>query len=798
MKQFIYTLRYLGKTKATNIIKVLSLTLGLAMGLVIFAQIAFERSYDRFFKDADRLYRIKTTMSYPIKQADNADAGTAEGEGSTRSHTYYGVFYPTVQTMLDNIPEVEDGTTISYMTAEDGRTYYREDGLDEFPSNLVYADSSFFSTMGIEVLRGDPAKDFGEPTRVFISDDFARRFFGDRDPVGQPIYNNNKYGYIVVGVFKKLPNNSHLNFDVIMSRIAPTASWGGSQNYLGYVRLRPGADPETVENKFADFVARHEVFNELQEEGLTFRYILEPIADGHIARNDVKDKNLLLSVVGLCLLLTSVMNYVLISVSSLSSRSRTLAVFKCNGARSSDIFRMFMQETAVLTVISAAAAALFIYVFRERLEVLIGQPVSVLFAWSNLWVAGIVLLVVWVIAGVIPGFVFSSVSVMSAFRSAGSVGKMRWKSVLLFAQLASATFILTFLAVIVRQYNYMSNKDLGYRYDNLVYVWTLYTNLSKEQYFTVREEVKKLPFVENVSLISLGMPLYNYFPSQRIVDENNEVILTSLMQQVDENYLDVFGLELIEGKNLEPGSPANEVLVTEEAVEQLGWVGSPIGRPLGKSPLTVRGVVKGFYTGTALNSTDKKPVIISHLPPGGDPYSVAYIMMRFSEVTPQNIARMREAVGQVLPDKIVKIKTYREELLGNYREQLMTRDSIGLTAIFTTLITLMGLIGYVSYEMRRRRKEIALRKINGATVHEVLTMISLDMAPISLLSVAFGLAAAYYVSGFWLSGFVNKAPMGIGLFIVCGVFLLMVIAGVIVGKAWGAANENPVNALKTE
>lgn len=158
MKQFIYTLRYLGKTKATNIIKVLSLTLGLAMGLVIFAQIAFERSYDRFFKDADRLFRIKTTMSYPIKQADNADAGTAEGEGSTRSHTYYGVFYPTVQTMLDNIPEVEDGTTISYMTAEDGRTYYREDGLDEFPSNLVYADSSFFSTMGIEVLRETPPK----------------------------------------------------------------------------------------------------------------------------------------------------------------------------------------------------------------------------------------------------------------------------------------------------------------------------------------------------------------------------------------------------------------------------------------------------------------------------------------------------------------------------------------------------------------------------------------------------------------------------------------------------------------
>lgn len=794
MKQFIYTLRYLAKSKGTNLIKIISLTLGLALGLVIFAQVAFERSYDSFYKDADRLYRIKTKIIDHNEEAKNTEEGKSEPE------SYYSVFYPAAQAMKDNIPEVEDGASISYLTGVDRRNYYRADGLEEFSSNLIYADSSFFNTLGIEVLRGNPAKDFVEPLHVYISDDFAKRFFGDEDPIGKPIYNNNKYGYIVAGIFKKLPHNSHLDFDVIMSRALPQyAAWGMSMGFYGYVRLAPGADPRNVESKFTDYVRQSGVLKMLEDRGYEFQYFLEPISEGHYAQKDVKDRNSLLTVIGFCLLLTSVLNYVLISVSSLSSRSRTLAVYKCNGAHPGDIFRMFMYETAVLTLISTALAGLFIYAFRERLEMLIGQPVSALFSLSNLWMAGLVLLVVWIVAGVIPGWVFSRVSVMKAFRSASSAGKMRWKSLLLFLQMVAAAFILTFLAVIVRQYNYMTTKDLGYKYDNLVYVWSLFTNLTMDQVNTVKNEVKKLPFVENVSLINYGMPMYNYYGSRRIVDENREEILRFYPQTADENYLDVFGIELIAGEKLEADTPRDQVLVNQETVRQMGWVDNPVGKHLGPN-FTVRGVVKDFHNGTALNDPTRMPVLISSLvgPTEDTPFPVAFIMMRFTEVTPKNVAEMRAAISRVLPDKIVKIKIYKEELLSNYHKELMFRDSIGLTAIFTALITLIGLIGYISYEMRRRRKEIALRKVNGATVREILQLILLDVSLVSVGGVVLGLAGAFYMGRKWMMDFADKAPTGPLLFIGCAVVIWAVIALVVLAKSWSAARENPVESLKSE
>lgn len=795
MKQFIYTLRYLAKAKGSNLIKVISLTLGLALGLVIFSQVAFERSYDSFYKDSDRLYRIKTKVVNHNEEAQDSEEGKSEPEAN------YGVFYPAAQAMKDNIPEVEDAAAISYLTGTDRRNYYREDGLEEFSSNLVYADSSFFNTLGIEILRGDPAKDFVEPLRVYISDEFAKQFFGGEDPIGKALYNNNKYGYIVAGIFKKLPHNSHLDFDVVMSRALPAyAGWARSMGFYGYIRLAPGADPGVVEGKFADYIRQSGVLKMVEDRGFEFQYYLEPISEGHFAQQDVKDRNSLLTVIGFCLLLTSVLNYVLISVSSLSSRSRTLAVYKCNGAKPGDIFRMFMYETAVLTLVSTALAALLIFAFRGAVETLMGQPVSALFALSNLWMAGVLLLVVWVVAGVIPGWVFSRVSVMKAFRSSSSSGKMWWKSILLFLQLVAATFILTFLAIIVRQYNYMTTKDLGYKYDNLVYVWTLFTNLTMDQTNTVRDEVKKLPFVEDVSLINYGMPMYNYYGRSSIVNENREVILSPYIQRADENYLDVFGIKLLEGKGIEAGSPDNEVLLNQEAVRQLGWLDSPIGKPIGQTNLTVRGVVKDFHNGTALGDPTQAPVMIMTLakPTEQTPFPIAFIMMRFTEVTPKNVAEMRAAVSRVVPDKIVKIKIYKEELLSNYHKELMFRDSIGITAIFTALITLIGLIGYISYEMRRRRKEIALRKVNGATVKEILIMILLNVSIVSVVGVGIGLAAAYKMGSGWLMDFPDKLPLTPWLFTGCALAIWVVIALVVVVQSWNAARENPVNSLKSE
>lgn len=783
MKQFIYTIRYLTTNKASNLVKVISLTLGLALGLVIFSQVAFERSYDKFFPDAQRMYRLR--MEYQDLQ--QGKAGEKEGPQNSYSDGYY-IFHPAARALVDNVPEAQAGVAVEAWEKAD---LFRQDG-GRFPTTAVLCtDSSFFSFFRIEIVSGDPEGDMAQNS-IFLSQELARRIFGDADPVGQILQNSNKDTYMVAGVYKDLPRNTHLKFDAVMPPSPRGKEWKGYQGYNGYVRLAPGADPEEVAEKFAMALDRLGVLKEIQDRSKTkVVFTLEPLTESHMAAPGVSSRNILLGVLGFCLLLAAVLNYVLVSVSSLSARSRTLAVHKCNGARSWDVFRMFMYETGVLTVVSSLLAVLLIVACRGWIQTVTGQPLSALFSLGNLWVAGLVLLCVWVIAGVIPGIVFSSVSVMAAFRSSVSAGRMRWKALLLFFQFMAATFLLVFLLIIIRQYNFMLNRDMGYRYENLVYISAIH--MPRQQAETIKEELRKLPCVEGVSVVGLSTPLDSGLGWEFYDDAGENRLLWADIEYADEDYLDVMGIELVAGKNFEPGSPRNHLLLNESAVRKIGWTDNPIGKTL-ENYYVVDGVVKDFQIGTLHAGQGARPVVISSAFWSG----VGYIMVELSQVDASTVDQVREAANKVVPDKVFNIVSYKEELRSRYRQELLFRDSVGAVSIFTVFITMIGLIGYIGYEMHRRRKEIALRKINGASLKDILAMVTVDMGLISILGVLLGLGGAYYAAGVWLTRFEYKVPTSLWLFMFSALTLWVIIAAVVVLKAWKAAGENPVKAIKSE
>lgn len=783
MKQFVYTVRYLLANKAGNLVKIVSLTLGLALGLVIFSQVAFERSYERFYPDADRIYRMR--MEYLDLQ--QSEAGKKEGPHDSYADGYY-IFHPAAQALVDNVPEVEAGAAVEMTGKSD---LFRQDGT-RFPGNAILrTDSSFFRLFGIEVVSGNPGRDMVQNT-IFLSQKLARRVFGEMDPVGQILHNGNKEIYTVAGVYKDLPRNTHLEVDAVM----PPSSWGkewkGYQGYYGYVRLVPGTDPEEISGKFGEALDRSGVLKEIQDRSKTkVVFTLEPLIRSHMAAPGVSSRNILLGVLGFCLLLASVLNYVLVSISSLSARSRTLAVHKCSGARSWDVFRMFMYETGVLTLISCLLAILLIVVGRQWIQSVTGQPLSALFSLENLWAAGLVLLCVWLIAGVIPGIVFSRVSVMSAFRNNTSSGRMRWKTLLLFLQFTAATFLLAFLLIIIRQYDFMLTRDMGYRYENLVYIEA--AHMPRQQAGTIKEELKKLPCVEGVSVIGLSTPLDSGLGWEFYDDSGENRILWADIEYADEDYLNVMGIELLAGKNFEAGSPQNHLLLNESAVRKIGWTDNPVGKVL-ENYYVVDGVVKDFQIGTLHAGQGARPVVISSAFWSG----VGYIMVELSQVNTANIEQVHKAANKVVPDKIFNIVPYKEELKSRYRQDLLFRDSVGAVSLFTVFITLMGLIGYAGYEMHRRRKEIALRKINGATLKDVLSLVTIDMGLISFLGILLGLCGAYYAAGVWLTRFEYKVSVSLWLFVACGLVVLAVIAATVILKAWNAANENPVKAIKSE
>ena len=205
-------------------------------------------------------------------------------------------------------------------------------------------------------------------------------------------------------------------------------------------------------------------------------------------------------------------------------------------------------------------------------------------------------------------------------------------------------------------------------------------------------------------------------------------------------------------------------------------------------------MVKDFQIGTLHAGQGARPVVISSAFWSG----VGYIMVELSQVNAAAIEQVREATNKVVPDKIFNIVSYKEELGSRYRQELLFRDSVGAVSLFTVFITLMGLIGYIGYEMHRRRKESALRKINGTTLKDVLSRVTMGIGFISFLGVLLGLCGAYYAAGVWLTRFEYRAPVSPWLFVACGLAVLAVIAATVVLKAWKSANENPVKAIKSE
>lgn len=495
MKQLNYVVRYLWKGRGNSLIKVISLTLGLVVGLVLYSQIAFEMSYENFYPGKDRIYRLRRICL------------SEEGR-----ETYSGpiIYAPMPEAMMSDIKGVECATLTDSSIEE--ITYQRDD--KKYEEKTLKVDEHFLDLFQLEVLSGD-ARKMALPNQVFLSHSTAKRLFGNQNPVGELLLFI-QYGYknipiTVAGVYKDLPANTEFDFDVLMSIQTFFADWGGkpgwleNDSYVGYVRLQPDMKPEEVEARIPAMLNNYYDVKAYQAKGLDFEYYLDPITLIHKSNPDVKKLSLILGILAFSLLFVSAMNYVLISISSLVKRSRLVGVYKTCGASNGNIFMQFMLETVVLILISLLFSVFIIFLFRGTIEELVRMPVTVVFSVHNLWVIGALVAFLILIAGVVPAQIFSAIPASQAFR-AGSVNKRYWKNVLLFVQFASVACVCSFLFIIVRQYDMMVNRDWGYSIENVLYVRL--NGVSGDQLNLIKTEFERLPAVTHVSMAT-NIPLYD-------------------------------------------------------------------------------------------------------------------------------------------------------------------------------------------------------------------------------------------------------------------------------------------------
>ena len=768
MKQLYYVIRTLLRGRGSNIIKVISLGLGLTMSILLFSRVAFEQSYDTCYKDYDDLYQIYSIFS-------------AEGEQFEPQKQNCG---PVAGAILENFPkEVEAATSIAYFVSS---PLYN--GSVRIDARKILADSLFFKTMGIEVLSGNPEKDLMQNDVIFLSDDLAQKIYGGENPIGKVI-SYKELQLTVKGTYVDLPENATMRPEAVISM--PTAwsrdwgnySWRGGDSYYEYIRFRPGADKEVVNARLDAMIQKYRPEEDKKAYG--YPAFVKPIRDVYRDEDQVKRMDSIMSILALAILFIASLNYVLISISSLTYRAKAVGVHKCSGASGGTVFSMFLLETGIIIALALVLMGLILLNFQEFIEDTTAAKLSVLFAPDRIWVPLVVVLVLFIVGGILPGRLFARIPVSQVFRRY-TEGKKGWKRPLLFVQFAGVAFICGLMYVVMAQYNYVKDKDMGYN-PQRVAIGNVYFG-GEEASGPALQFFRGLPYVEEVSS-AVSTPVWSYSGSM-IEGEGGQSLFSTRFSYALEDYFKMMGMTMKEGR---PARASDEIVVNEAFAERMRWGDKALNHPLraeGRN-LKVVGVLKNFHIGSFYQPQDV--IMFGYTRTFGNTVHV-----RLKEPFAENLRRLNKDVSEAYPDKTVDFYSMEDQILNKYNPVRVFSNATILAALTMFFVMLMGLIGYTTDEVRRRSKEIAIRKVNGAESLGILELLSKDVLYVAAPAVIIGIISAAYINGMWMDQFAEQVPLSWPVYILIALVILLLILACVIWKSWRIANENPVNSIKSE
>lgn len=787
MKQLYYTFIYIARGKGNNLIKIISLTLGLTVALVLFSKVGFEMSHDKNYPDADRIYRVQRNI-----YVDN--------EIDTQRESVYA---PVAMDLKADINEI-DAAAVTLNNTQEAYFQYGDTWIKE---RTIYANETIFDVFGIQLVEGSKEL-LGVEGNLFLSESVARRFWGDEPVVGQTLLQKSKT-YTVSGVFKDLPAG-HLDFDVLLPIKEmwgnATFGWHNPEAFFAYVKLLPGVSQEEVEAKIKTILPKYMDTEAMLSSGNIQEFYLNPVSGIYMNNSAVKRLVLILSLLAFSLLFIAAMNYVLISVSSLAKRAKTVGVHKCNGASDRSIFTMFINETVVMICLSLVASVLLIFTLREFIEGIIQTSLSSIFTWSNIWISVAVVGGLVVLAGIIPAFIFSSVPVTHLFR-AYATDKKHWKRSLLFVQFTGVAFVVTLLFIIVKQYNLLMVNEPGYTTKNVVYSENI-NDLPREEVARLKMELARMPEVAHVS-VSSNLPLDFLNGVFATSADDSELTFSARCFAADSDFLETLQIKLLAGNNVGDNSyNYTRALVNETFARSMGWTDSPAGKTfnmklLGNESVNVIGLVNDFqlYTLYEHDVVDPvSPLIIFPLEQSEANWLFGWnrVILRLHTMNDEVLSHINNRVKQITNKSNAFFVSYDSRIKSSYDDTLLYRDSILSAAVVLLFIAILGLFGFTDDEVSRRSKEIAIRKIIGATARDVLFTISRNIVLIAIPAILMGLAVSYLIGIDWLRQFAVKIPLTIYLFTFSGIIVLSSIIVCIVTRTWTVANENPVNSIKNE
>lgn len=781
---------------STKLIKILSLGVGLAISLVLIAKVCFELSCDRCFSDIDNIYIIK-----------------CEGSHQSEKFDYDQISGAIAPAFKENIPGVREATRWT--------TLFSDDFLDESSNKLkcssALADTNFFKIFDRKFLAGDPMKALKSWSGdIAVSRTFAEKLGGVSKAVGRQISNVDypNLKLTVAGVYEDFPANCSIHFDALfpisIMGTGSTDNWMGNDRYSGFVILDKGVDPASLSRPIRQMQEKYQGIEEVEKNGLKLGYTLEKLTHYRNSQPAVRTSVLVFAAMSVLLLIISVLNYVLVAVSDVLKRSKEAGVRRCYGAERKDIYGILLRETAGNLALALVASFLLLLACRGPVESLLDVSLADMLIPQTIVVIAAVIVIVFLATALIPANMFMRIPISSAFRGY-SESKRRWKLTLLALQFAICAMLVSVLLVIGSQYRKAINDDPGYQYKNLVFLRL--PNLDSGKIAQVSSELRRLPDVEDVQL-TVSLPIDDmsgnnvYLPG-----DSRELFNVADQYGSSEGFFKMMGFRLLEGTA--PSGP-KDVAVSRSFVDKMkqfaDWSDGAVGKSIKISEhsqgdedlFTICGVYENYRIGSAENA-DARPSIRFCWDNASEDISKSIyanmmqtVVVKLRNIDQTSISEVSKVFGEFIPSSLVEVKSYSGQMRLMSNGTLKMKRTFMIGAIFTLVIAIFGLIGYVRDENFRRSAEIAIRKVNGAQSGEIVKMLVLDILKIAVAAVLIGDIPAWFVSHLWLQNFSLKIALSPLYFIAGDILVVAIVVVTVIAGSLQIARMNPVDSLKRD
>jgi len=796
--------RNLRKHKAYSFINISGLAIGMACCILSLLFVQEELSYDGFHENAGQIYRVATKLSNPV--------------GGWEAH-YAATSFPVAPALKRDYPEVTDAVRI-----------YRSDrslvGYEEkrfYEDRFFFADSTIFEVFSFPLLKGNPRMALKQPYSVVITEEIAKKYFGDDDPVGMALVLENQHTFKVTGILKNLPRNSQLQFDFLASYFTLNDIIGKDKletewfmffpNYT-YLLLPKGYLPMQLEEKFPKFVDTH-MGAQLKSNGISCELSLQPLTDVHLAQNLENELETngdvryiyIFSGIAFIILLVACINFMNLATARSSKRAREVGMRKVLGAYRLQLIKQFIGESLLISFVALLCAIALAELLRPLFTALTGKILSM--DYSHNWLALLGFLTITLFVGIVSGSYpalflsrFAPVEVLKGKSKTGSAGLLLRRGLVVVQFAVSIIFIVGAL-VVYHQLHYVKNKKLGFNKEQLITI-TIPGSAVQQKCAVMKAQFLQFPDVESVTASSSSpgsgvriMPVH-----AEGVDEKDALLSSIFM--VDHDFIRTLGIEQAAGRDFSRDFPADDneaFILNEAAVSQLGWESADeaIGKKFellwnNKAVKTgeIIGVMKNFHFKTL---RDKIGPVVLHL-------SAARIGAVSVRIRPENIPATIDFLEQKWHELVPNMPFEYSFLDDNFAKLYQAEEKLGqifkVFSILAIFIACLGVFGLISFATEQRTKEIGIRKVLGASVPNMVSLLSKEFLKLVFIANLIAWPMAYFMMNRWLQEFAYRINLSLGIFLLAGALALVVTLLTVGYQALKAALANPVDSLRYE